>query len=148
MEQSGRNCRQPLLQHGNSTGRAGTRGLLLVFHRRPLDRADFGLFKGIGRPLTPSLALREIAAKPLSPCGRGSGSASKYPKPYVLLEAYRLAYDCKSMREQLWHAGPLPGAGDFQAVGAVVEDARDDELSVVCQLVEASGNGLVDALID
>ena len=80
--------------------------------------------------------------------GRGSQSASKHAKPYVLLEAYRLAYDCKSIREQLRHAGPLPGAGDFQAVTAVVEDARDDELSVVCQLVEASGNGLVDALID
>jgi len=80
--------------------------------------------------------------------GRGSQSASKHAKPYVLREAYRLAHDCKSIREQLRHASPLPGAGDFQAVRAIVEDARDDELSVVCQLVEASGKGLVDALID
>lgn len=42
----------------------------------------------------------------------------------------------------------MPGAGDRQAVGAVVKGARDEKVSLICQLVEASGNGLVDALID
>src|SRR5439155_8056881 len=50
-------------------GRAGTRGLLLAFPRRSRVRTEFGLFRGIGRPLTPFLPSREY-----TPSHRQGGS--------------------------------------------------------------------------
>ena len=38
----------------------------------------------------------------------------------------------------------MPGAGDREAVGPVVEGARDEKVSLVCQLVEAGGDGLAE----
>jgi hypothetical protein len=67
--------------------RAGTRGLLLAFPRRPRDRAEFGLFKGIGRASghllhregvdgsSPSEGSRE------SPRRRASSSRRRSPRP-------------------------------------------------------------------
>src|SRR5437868_2878312 len=78
----GRTLRSP---NGKRLGRAGTRGLLLPFPRSSRNFTEFGLFKGIGPPLTPSLPSRECASsrrqrrKPNEPLGnkvpRGSGAA-------------------------------------------------------------------------
>src|SRR5206468_3703184 len=78
----------------------------------------------------------------------GGRSASKETKAYLLIDRYVIAHGCESMGQRLGHACSLPGAGDLQAVRSVVERAPDEKRSLVCLLVEASGDGLVDALID
>jgi hypothetical protein len=57
-------------------------------------------------------------------------------------------HDRESLYQRPRNASPSPGASDFEAVGAVVEDALDDEFTLVCHVVEACDDRVVDALID
>src|SRR5262249_23652984 len=79
---------------------------------------------------------------------RGCKAPLEHAKPDPLFEGYLIADDRESTREELRKACPLPSASDFEAVASVVERARDDKFSLVCQLVKAGHHGRVYALID
>jgi hypothetical protein len=72
----------------------------------------------------------------------------QHAKAHLLLDGDVIGYERESIRERLRNACPLPGGRDRQAVGTVVEGARNDEHSLVCQFVKARDDRLVDAVID
>ena len=76
------------------------------------------------------------------------GQASKHAEAYLLIEGYWIPYGCESSGEWSRHACSLPGSGDFEAVGAVVEGAPDDKRSLDGPLVETGVDRFVDVLID
>lgn len=75
-------------------------------------------------------------------------AAPKHPNPYLLLDGYRIGQVRESIREPLGNTCASPGAGDREALGTVVEHARDDEVSLGYRLVETGRDGLVDSFID